>query len=72
MRTANQDASAGSMEELQGILDQICARWPKTRIIIRGDSGFCCEAIMALCETNDVGYLLDLARNKRLQRALGK
>ncbi|WP_374116350.1 hypothetical protein, partial [Thiolapillus sp.] len=27
---------------------------------------------MAWCETNDVGYVLGLARNKRLQRALGK
>ncbi|WP_419641250.1 transposase, partial [Thiolapillus sp.] len=40
------------------------ARWPKTRIIIRADSGFCRDAIMAWCETNDVGYVLGLARNK--------
>ncbi|WP_419588562.1 transposase, partial [Thiolapillus sp.] len=39
-------------------------RWPKTRIIIRADSGFCRDAIMAWCETNDVGYVLGLARNK--------
>ncbi|WP_419597705.1 transposase [Thiolapillus sp.] len=39
---------------------------------MRADSGFCRDAIMAWCETNDVGYVLGLARNKRLQRALGK
>ena len=44
----------------------------KTRIVIRGDSGFCREAIMAWCEANDVGYVLGLARNKRLERVLGK
>ncbi|WP_419653309.1 transposase, partial [Thiolapillus sp.] len=69
---AAKDASSGSVDELQRIVGQIRARWPKTRIIIRADVGFCRDAIMAWCETNDVGYVLGLARNKRLQRALGK
>ncbi|WP_419645052.1 IS1380 family transposase, partial [Thiolapillus sp.] len=72
LRTADKDASSGSVDELQRIVGQIRARWPKTRIIIRADVGFCRDAIMAWCETNDVGYVLGLARNKRLQRALGK
>ena len=72
LRTADKDASSGSVDELQRIVDQIRARWPKTRIIIRGDSGFCREAIMAWCEANNVDYVLGLARNKRLQRALGQ
>ncbi|WP_305801285.1 IS1380 family transposase, partial [Thiolapillus sp.] len=72
LRTADKDASSGSVDELQRIVGQIRARWPKTRIIIRADSGFCRDAIMAWCETNDVGYVLGLARNKRLQQALGK
>ena len=72
LRTADKDASSGSVDELQRIVGQIRARWPKTRIIIRTDSGFCRDAIMAWCETNDVGYVLGLARNKRLQRALSK
>ena len=72
LRPADRDASAGSIDELQRIVGQIRTRWPKTRIVIRGDSGFCREAIMAWCEANDVGYVLGLARNKRLERALGK
>ena len=72
LRPADRDASAGSIDELQRIVGWIRARWPKTRIVIRGDSGFCREAIMAWCEANDVGYVLGLARNKRLERALGK
>jgi len=72
LRPSNQDASAGSVEELGRIVVQIRARWPKTRIVIRGDAGFCREAIMAWCEANDVSYMLGLARNKRLQRALGR
>ena len=72
LRPSNQDASAGSVEELERIVSQIRARWPKTRIMIRGDAGFCREAIMAWCEANQVRYVLGLARNKRLQRALGE
>ena len=72
LRPSNQDASAGSVEELERIVGQIRARWPKTRIGIRGDAGFCREAIMAWCEANQVRYVLGLPRNKRLQRALGE
>ena len=71
LRTSNQDASAGSVEELQRIVTQIRAHWPKTQIIIRGDSGFCREAIMRWCEENQESYLLGLARNARLVRAIG-
>ena len=72
LRASNQDAAAGSVEELERIVTRIRARWPKTRIHIRGDAGFCREAIMAWCEANHVRYVLGLARNARLQRALGK
>jgi hypothetical protein len=71
LRPSNRDASAGSVEELQLIVAQIRKRWPKTRINIRGDSGFCRESIMSWCEAHHVGYLLGLARNARLVRAIG-
>ena len=45
LRPSNQGASAGSVEELERIVGQIRGRWPKTRIVIRGDAGFCREAI---------------------------
>jgi len=72
LRPSNQDASAGSVDELARIVSQIRVRWPTTRIVIRGDAGFCREAIMAWCEANKVRYVLGLARNQRLQRALGE
>ena len=71
LRPSNRDASAGSIEELSRIVERIRRHWPKTRIHIRGDSGFCRESIMAWCEAQDVGYVLGLARNRRLVRALG-
>ena len=39
-RVSNQDAAAGSVAELERIVAQIRAAWPKVKIILRGDSGF--------------------------------
>jgi hypothetical protein len=72
VRTANQDASAGSLTEVQRIVKQIRQRWPKVRIILRADSGFCREGLMAWCENNHVDYVFGLARNPRLEQAIGK
>lgn len=72
LRPSNVDGAAGSVEELERIVTQIRARWPTTRIVIRGDSGFCRDAIMSWCEAQEVGYVLGLARNPRLHRALGR
>jgi Transposase DDE domain group 1 len=40
LRRSNIDGSAGSIEELERIMRQIRARWPKVRILLRADSGF--------------------------------
>jgi hypothetical protein len=70
LRRADLDASAGSLEELQRIVAQIRARWPQVEIWLRADSGFARDTIMTWCEQNDVGYVLGLARNSRLQEML--
>ena len=49
---------------------QIRRRWPRTRILLRGDSGFCREPLMAWCEANRVDYVFGLARNDRLEQAI--
>jgi hypothetical protein len=38
--------------------------------VIRGDSGFCREAILRWCEQNGVGYVIGLAKNTRLVAAI--
>ena len=45
--------------------------WPKVRIILRADSGFAREVLMAWCEANGVDFIFGLARNVRLTRAIG-
>jgi hypothetical protein len=66
LRRANIDASAGSLEELERIVTQLRQHWPKVRILLRADSGFAREALMAWCEANRVDYVFGLARNERL------
>jgi hypothetical protein len=52
------------------IVAQIRRRWPLVRILLRGDSGFAREALMAWCEANRVDFLFGLARNERLEEAI--
>lgn len=67
LRKADIDGAAGSLDELARIVAQIRAAWPQTAIVIRADSGFCREEIMAWCESHDVDYVLGIARNPRLE-----
>lgn len=71
LRRADIDGSAGALEEVQRVIAQIRERWVSTRIILRADSGFARDALMSWCEQNAVDYVFGLARNKRLQRAIG-
>lgn len=70
LRPSNQDASAGSVEEVARIVEQIRRRWPRVRIVLRADSGFCREELMAWCEKHRVDYVFGLARNCRLRRKI--
>jgi hypothetical protein len=72
LRPSNIDASAGSLEELQRIVKQIRGVWPEVRILVRGDSGFCREELMAWCEVEGVDYVLGLAKNERLKAEIKK
>ena len=70
LRTADNDASAGTVEMLDWLIAHIRAAWPAVRILVRADSGFCREAILAWCETHEVHYVIGLAKNTRLEEAL--
>ena len=72
LRPSNIDASAGSLEEMQRMVRQIRARWPKTRIILRADSGFCREELLVWCENNQVDYVFGFARNQCLRRIISR
>jgi len=72
LRPADQDGAAGVVELMAFLHERIRSRWKHTRIIARADSGFCRDALLAFCENHPgVYYIVGLARNARLQRAIG-
>jgi len=71
LRPANIDGAAGALEEVARVVAQIRERWPATRIVLRADSGFARDRLMAWCEAEGVDYVFGLARNNRLERAIG-
>ena len=76
LRTSDQDGAAGVVGALEQMVAAIGKRCRRARIIVRADSGFCREQIMAWCESQRPGvyYCLGLAKNsvliERLQPAL--
>jgi hypothetical protein len=72
LRPSNIDASAGTVEELKRIVNQIRKAWPEVEILVRGDSDFCREQIMAWCEENKVHYVFGIAKNERLKAMIAQ
>jgi hypothetical protein len=71
LRSADKDAAAGVVEEVARVVARIRASWPKTRIVLRADSGFARDDLMTWCEANGVDFLLGLAKNERLVAEVG-
>jgi hypothetical protein len=72
LRTSDQSAAEGVVPALEKIVAAIRGRCRRARIIVRGDSGFCQEEIMAWCECQPpvVYYCLGLAKNSVLIQKL--
>ena len=66
LRPARMEAAAGAVQEVARIVAQIRRRWPHVRILLRADSGFAREELMAWCEANGVYFLFGLQKNDRL------
>ena len=70
LRSADKEAADGAKEEIARIVAEIRSSWPDVRIILRADSGFARDELMAWCEENGVDYIFGLARNVRLVGAV--
>jgi Transposase DDE domain group 1 len=66
LRRASMDAAGGAVAEVARIVAQIRRSWPHVRILLRADSGFAREDLMAWCEANGVHFLFGLQQNERL------
>jgi DDE family transposase len=70
LRRADLDAAAGAVAEVARVVAHIRRRWPRVRILLRADSGFAREELMAWCEANGADFLFGLAKNERLTAAI--
>ena len=71
LRTSEKDASAGTVEALEQIVAAIRKRFPNAKIVVRADSGFSREPIMAWCEgQSEVYYIIGMSRNARLEKII--
>jgi hypothetical protein len=67
LRPANVDAATHAWAILGLLVKRFRAAWPGVKIIFRADSGFCRWKMLRWCDRNDVGYVVGLAKNKRLE-----
>lgn len=70
LRPSNIDAAKHSRAITKLLVERIRQQWPETKIILRGDSGFCRWRLLRWCDKHDVYYVFGLARNTRLEREL--
>ena len=49
------------------IVSKIRERWPRIKIIFRGDCAFARKHILHWCENNEVEYIVGISGNKALQ-----
>lgn len=66
LRPSNIDGAKHSWAILSLLVKRLRQVWPKVRIIFRGDSGFCRWKMLRWCERHEVGYIVGLAKNQRL------
>lgn len=68
LRPSRIDGAKHALAVIKLLVTQLRRAWPATRIIVRGDSGFCRQSLLRWCERSQVGYVIGVARNARLQR----
>lgn len=68
LRTAGKGLERHNKSVIKLLVTGIRKHWPKTEIVIRGDSGFCRWKMMRWCEKNNVKYIFGLQKNAVLQR----
>lgn len=66
LRRSNIDAAKHAAAILKLLVRRLRQAWPRTKIVFRGDSGFCRDHLLGWCDRHDVKYLVGIARNERL------
>ena len=53
---------------LRRLLRAIRANWPKTEILLRGDSHYCCPEVLDWCRSNGLDFILGVAPTSTLRQ----
>lgn len=69
LRPASVDAAKHTGAILALLVKRIRQAWPRVNIIFRGDGGYCRPRVLAWCERNDVGYIVGIGKNSRLEES---
>jgi len=67
LRRSRIDGAKNATALLKGLIARLRQAWPKVKIIVRGDSGFCRQRLIRWCERAGVNYVIGVARNARLE-----
>lgn len=71
LRPADIDPANHALAVLKLLATRLRQAWPRVRIVVRADSGFCRWRLMNWCDRHGVDYILGLARNARLVALAG-
>lgn len=71
LRPSRIDGARHAWAILALLVKRLRRAWPDARIVLRGDSGFCRHRMLGWCERNGVGYIVGLAKNRRLNNLAG-
>jgi len=71
LRPSNIDGAKHAWAVLALLVKRLRQEWPDVRIVLRADSGFCRHRMLSWCERHDVGYIVGLAKNARLNADAG-
>jgi len=67
LRRSRIDGAKNATALIKLLIARLRQAWPDVPIIVRADSGFCRPRLIRWCERHDVGYVLGIARNARLE-----
>ena len=67
LRPSNIDGAKHTRALLKLLVERLRAAWPKVKITIRADSGFCRWRLLRWCDSRGIGYVIGLAQNKILK-----
>jgi len=70
LRRSNIDPAEGTVEAVSVLVEEIRQVWPQVPILLRADSGFAREGLMAWCEANGVDYVFGMIKNCRLKEEI--